>query len=578
MTTTQARQLTTAHQRAQWQQAAEAVALSQAAWEALDVADIDATIPLWLEAQLPIVQRGLEASARLAAQYLRAFRTVELGDAGSPVLADDMDAAQVAASLQVTGPVAFKRAIGQGRPPRQASRRAFTQLSGAVVRHVAAGGRRTVDATVRADSQALGWARITAADPCEFCALLASRGPVYGSREVAEGAGLGRRVRGSRTGGDAYHDSCVVGSTPVRGPSVQAAYRRLYEGELLVIGLAGGQEVSITPNHPVLTPRGWVEAGLLREGDEVIQRAHADLASLDVPHEQDVPSLIEDVWRAHSVDGFASMPVAAEDFHGDGVGSQGDVDVVPPYGLLANVLYPALHEPVADPVGAGAGSASVADAFAALGDVGSPGFGLGSAADGVVCGFGASAPLLGGGLGGGHQRSLGLGSPLYSGFAEPFRDNGAGHAVLGGEVEFGGTGPVSLDGALGGRDAAARSAAAGAKFDARGRESGFERLVGYVGRGRRLAQRLAGGVEVAGIRDLRRIHFSGHVYNLSTIEGWYDANSLVVSNCRCTAEPSYGDWTPPPETERWEQIYTEASVPGDLRATLRNMRRALGRT
>lgn len=232
MTTAQARQLTVAHQRAQWQAAAEAVALSQAAWEALDVTDLDATIPLWLEAQLPIVQRGLEASARLAAQYLRAYRTVELGDPGSPVVADELDTARVVASLQVTGPVAFKRAIGQGRPLRLASRHAFGQLSGAVVRHVAAGGRRTVDASVRADTQALGWARITAADPCEFCALLASRGPVYASREVAEGAGLGRRVRGSRTGGDAYHDSCRCVAEPSYGnwtpPPETERWERLY--------------------------------------------------------------------------------------------------------------------------------------------------------------------------------------------------------------------------------------------------------------------------------------------------------------------------------------------------------------
>lgn len=42
--------------------------------------------------------------------------------------------------------------------------------------------------------------------------------------------------------------------------------RREYEGDL--VRLDGN---AVTPNHPVLTPRGWLPAGLIREGDEVGQ-------------------------------------------------------------------------------------------------------------------------------------------------------------------------------------------------------------------------------------------------------------------------------------------------------------------
>lgn len=217
MTTREARQLTMAHRRAQLRTSGEAVVLSQAAWEALDPADIDATTPDWLRAQLPIVQRGARRSARLAEQYLQAFRAAEIGEPGTPVVADQADMASLVTSLQVTGPVAFKRAIGQGRPVSDAKRHAFRQLSGAVERHVAAGGRQTVDATVRADGRALGWARITGPDPCEWCAMLASRGPVYGSREIAQGAGVAGRVRGPRTNGEAYHDFCQCTAEPSYG-------------------------------------------------------------------------------------------------------------------------------------------------------------------------------------------------------------------------------------------------------------------------------------------------------------------------------------------------------------------------
>jgi len=31
------------------------------------------------------------------------------------------------------------------------------------------------------------------------------------------------------------------------------------------------------------------------------------------------------------------------------------------------------------------------------------------------------------------------------------------------------------------------------------------------------------------------------VFNLHTGEGWYTANNLIVSNCGCTSEPTFGE-------------------------------------
>ncbi|MGO1562610.1 MAG: hypothetical protein ACTHW7_12375 [Actinomycetaceae bacterium] len=37
--------------------------------------------------------------------------------------------------------------------------------------------------------------------------------------------------------------------------------------------------------------------------------------------------------------------------------------------------------------------------------------------------------------------------------------------------------------------------------------------------------------------DKRVSEYSGHVYNLSTVEGWYNANGITVSNCDCQPVP-----------------------------------------
>lgn len=217
MTTEQGRSLTRQHRGAQIRNTGRAIALSRTAWDALDVRDLDASMERWLRAQLPILRTFNLESARLAEGYLNAFRQAEIGGTAPTVPAGFIDEVTAVASLRITGPVAAKRAIAQGLTPGMAMDRARRQAEGAITRLVAQGGRGTVDATVRSDGQAQGWARITGPNPCAWCAMLASRGPVYASRDVASGAGVGGRVRGSRTGGEAYHDHCQCAAEPSYG-------------------------------------------------------------------------------------------------------------------------------------------------------------------------------------------------------------------------------------------------------------------------------------------------------------------------------------------------------------------------
>lgn len=61
---------------------------------------------------------------------------------------------------------------------------------------------------------------------------------------------------------------------------------------------------------------------------------------------------------------------------------------------------------------------------------------------------------------------------------------------------------------------------------------------GYARLGRDLVNRLAGQVELDRVVDVRRVEWSGHVYSLTSVEGWHTANSLIVSNCDCFPQPS----------------------------------------
>lgn len=200
--TAAARQLTEQHRRAQLRLGSQVATQLLAAWQLLDPADLDGTFDRWLAAVLPIVDGQRTKSARLAGNYLEVFKRLELGGTVSvPLILDEtVDAARFATSMVVTGPASIKKAMTRGQTLERAVDVAQVRTIGAAVRHTLDGGRSTVNMTLSADRQALGYARATSGAPCYFCAMLASRGAVY---------------KGEDTAGFQPHDSCACQPEPV---------------------------------------------------------------------------------------------------------------------------------------------------------------------------------------------------------------------------------------------------------------------------------------------------------------------------------------------------------------------------
>lgn len=215
--TVEARRLTEAHRLAQARIGATVVQAMRTIWPLLNVDDLDASLDRWLSASSLIVSGQRSSSARLAATYVQTFRALELGAAaGAPplVLADPAPTEAVATSLIVTGPAAVKSAIGRGVPAVRAMDVGLTRAASAAMRHALNGGRDTILETVTADRSAKGWARVVSGSGCAFCAMLASRGPVF---------------RDERVNFDA-HDGCMCGAEPVyRDDAAWPAGSRRYQ-------------------------------------------------------------------------------------------------------------------------------------------------------------------------------------------------------------------------------------------------------------------------------------------------------------------------------------------------------------
>lgn len=581
---------------------------------------LQATMPTWIEAVNALVVRYAEVSATLAADFYDGEReAAEVPGVFTVPLADPPPDEQVDASMRWATKDVWDRdpeaaTAVQLDPLDVRLDAAFVKADMATQKLVADVGRETVRQAVRQDREAVAYARVAALGACSFCKLMASRGSVYATAETA-----GREAN-ERFSGDAsvvkFHNNCVPAGTLVDGPAAEVGYRRWYEGELVIIGTAAGHELSITPNHPVLTDRGWVPAGLLSRGDYVLSSLNAHGSLLKVPNEDHVPSRIEDVWGALRVLGLVGMPVAAQDFHGDG--TDGEVDVVRADGLLRSqggskgskvspeyeLALARMGEGLLAPLGPSHNlrernlpsacrrmrslGQSGALFAAELGHAGNQG--LAPASHGGVrleehTLDGAARDLVPA-----RQREDAFASQvrrddLVDGNVSLTRPNGyAALAKL--SRKDGGRDPsdsfhlgprlsggIQLDGAIQGLR---RRSVDMVRFDPSGLYGTVDGRNAYTRLGRDLGERLSGRVERDRVVESRRIDFTGHVYNLQTEQGWYRADGVVVSNCHCGILPVFRGqrFELSPHAARWDEIYREYAQghPGDQ---LRLFRRAL---
>lgn len=135
------------------------------------------------------------------------------------------------------------------------------------------------------------------------------------------------------------HPNCLPGTTLVAASSrITKGYQRWYDGELIVISTAAGNNLSCTPNHPILTDIGWLPAKLIDTNRKVFRDFTRQWkpATAAVDHQNNhIPAAIQEITESLLTSqqmATVKVPAAAEYFHGDGEG--GEITVVAPDGLL----------------------------------------------------------------------------------------------------------------------------------------------------------------------------------------------------------------------------------------------------
>lgn len=125
------------------------------------------------------------------------------------------------------------------------------------------------------------------------------------------------------------HPNAIVAGTFVEPfGNVEVGLSAPWSGPVIELTTADGNRLAVTPNHPVLTQKGWVMAKLLREGDYVLStpavNRHGNGADLE-----DTPPLVEELLDAMGPTSSHTRVVSSpDDLHGDGRLVDGEINVV----------------------------------------------------------------------------------------------------------------------------------------------------------------------------------------------------------------------------------------------------------
>ncbi len=370
------------------------------------------------------------------------------------------------------------------------------------------------------------------------------------------------------------HPSCLLPGTLVsagrRNRNVVGGFVAPYSGPVVEIVFGDGRRISATVNHMFLSPEGFVRAGSIRQGDQVLARSIGKRNIGVYPDEDGEPSLIEDVVGSLSeASGVPpiSMPSSPEYLHGDGVFVDGNIDIIRADGELRSDSQAGLLDHLNE-----------LDFASALGTLRYlPGlspidkmlFAQALAADGGVSSLREfKATLLSDSI---HSDRIGFGSgpPVNSSLFEPSEDSYLGNSEILRDLNRGLSGKVSLNSGVNimnpspGQSKLLRSSIDGLNTDA-------ERI-GYV------VNAFPGLVAPLEVVKVNRYAFHGRVYDLQTESTLYWAEGLISSNCRGTFIPliSLDTYDPkvreiPLAVDFQAGVSRATNVPIEIRPWLRN--------
>ncbi len=365
------------------------------------------------------------------------------------------------------------------------------------------------------------------------------------------------------------HFRCFAGDTVVAG-SVLFAQRMFYAGPIVHLRTRAGSSLRLTPNHPILTPFGFVRADALQQGQQVLRNSTWNSRTIVGEQVDNGPARIAEIFDALSLaHNLLSAPTSLDDFYGDAFYGKGDVDIVGANSILLHRLKTSFADKVVDVRLQAVNESAVFHA-----SLGTPQARLSLDGGRIIpntnslraatqlhaClkeskrqGGLADSQFLGETLSGRagqiavypdlpqmrHAAELGGikggTEPSLSGVREPDAKGMSANSKLAPQLLKGFTGQVALSDFLD-RQRNAKRYGMPDQLDTTAADLAAQCGFGHPEFAAKFAQANPGLLALDEISDIQVGEFVGHVYDLETVNGLILADGIVASNCRCDIE------------------------------------------
>ena len=322
--------------------------------------------------------------------------------------------------------------------------------------------------------------------------------------------------------------------------SCNKLYRSWYTGELITLVSDDGIILQATPNHPILTERGWVPIKFINERDKLVSSKNhrVNIGKNDV---YNVEARLDELFSsAARYIGIKSTSVSGTglEFHGDITDSY--IDIVDMDGLLMDWIKPEAAKNVIQLLLASSNKVdAVVCGFSANSSVYTLVNAVTEAPQSVISGLCSLAALIESGSSCADNIRLALISNINFVLSKYPSDCASGDIEFLRHLEFADARDVSFNDFVFGKIIQLARRA----FPNNERDSISAEMLGEIVRmdANNISDSLEGSLPVekgsSVIKKISSEYFSGHVYNLETGSNWYDCNGIISHNCRCYMVP-----------------------------------------
>ena len=327
------------------------------------------------------------------------------------------------------------------------------------------------------------------------------------------------------------HPNCVLPDTQIIAPDAEAIMKSEYSGDVVEIRTADGARLTVTPNHIMLTARGWVKAKNLIKGDKVVRycgNVGSDVIGEPANHDSSttIENLFASIVKSNSMTTFR-MPVTSVDLKGDVI-PDSEIDIVFINGELRDKLNSSFSKFISDR--SLVGTIKLNERFLPFESSLSKFLtGIGITSDGIMGGLRVADILFSGSLTHHELVSLRLSSDYDTRIKESSTNRGATYSELLGNGFFAHSGNIKV-----GDLSTVEIDTDSRQFDSIGFHNPFDRVSMNAVNIRNFVDCFPTFVKFDNVDFINVVPFSGHVYDASCLSTLYIANGFVTSNCRCS--------------------------------------------